>query len=94
MANNTPTNTAPINIPPKASGPSTIPTAIGATMANNPGNTISFKAPLVLISTHLAESGLAFPSFRPGISLNCLRTSSIIRKAVFPTAFMAKAEKR
>ena len=46
------------------------------------------KAALVAMSTHLAVSGLALPSKRPGISLNCLLISFIISKAASPTAVM------
>ena len=58
-----------------------------------PGNNISFNAALVEMSTHLAYSGVPFPSIIPGISLNWRRTSSTISMAAFPTDSMAKAEK-
>ena len=51
-----------------------------------PGAIIFLKAALVAISTHLAVSGLALPSNKPGISLNCLLISLIISKAASPTA--------
>ncbi len=40
------------------------------------------------MATHLSESGFDFPSIRPGISANCLRTSETILKAALPTAVM------
>ena len=51
MARRKPVAMAPISSPPSASAPRTAPTAAGATMAINPGNTISRMAPRVLIST-------------------------------------------
>ena len=59
----------------------------------NPGISISRRAARVDISTHLPYSGSPFPSKIPGISRNCLRTSSTISMAAFPTAFIARAEK-
>ena len=51
--------------------------------------------PVVEISTALAASGLTpfLPSFRPGISLNCLLTSSIIAAAAVPTACIVNPAK-
>ena len=51
MAISTPVKRAPVNSPPKASGPRIRPTAIGARTAISPGRNISFKAALVEIET-------------------------------------------
>ena len=45
---------APVNSPPKASGPRIRPTAIGARTAISPGRNISFKAALLEIETQEA----------------------------------------
>ena len=86
-ASRTPVTRAPASIPPSADAPSAYPTRTGANTATTPGKTISFKAALVEMSTHVAESGLtpSFPSRRPSISLNCLRISTTISPAAFPT---------
>jgi len=63
-------------------------------IARMPGRIISLSADWVTISIHLLESGLALPSMRPLIFLNCLRTSSTTAYAAFPTAFMVSAENR
>ena len=84
----TQTRSPPANIPPKASAPMPKPTSGGADTAIIPGKSIFFKAAAVAISTHLAVSGSALPSKRPGISLNCLLISLIISKAASPTAVM------
>ena len=47
----------------------------------------------VEIATHLSYSGCPVPSKIPGISLNCLLTSSTIAIAAFPTALIANDEK-
>ena len=56
---------------------------------------ISFKAPLVEISTAFATSGFTpfLPSLSPLISLNCLLTSSIIAPAALPTAAIVNPAK-
>ena len=54
MAISTPVKRAPVNSPPKASGPRIRPTAIGARTAISPGRNISFKAALVEIETQEA----------------------------------------
>ena len=61
-------------------------------MVSRPGKIISLKAAFVEISTHLAYSGVPVPSIIPGISLNCLLTSSTISIAAFPTDSIARAE--
>ena len=66
---------------------------IGVMIVSKPGKIISLKAALVEMSTHLAYSGTPVPSMIPGISLNCLRTSSTISMAAFPTDSIARAEK-
>ena len=72
-----------------------IPTIIGAIMAVKLGKIIALREPVVLISTALAASGFTpfFPSLRPGISRNCLLTSSIIAPAATPTACIVIPEK-
>ena len=87
-------NRAPANIPPKTTGPMIKPTATGEPIAIAPGNNILFRAALVAISTHLALSGSALPSSKPGISLNCLLISSIISNAASPTAVIVIEETR
>ena len=77
-ARRTPVTVAPASIPPRASFPSRNPTRIGDIMATTPGRTISLREAAVAISTHLCVSGLPVPSMIPGISLNCLLTSSTI----------------
>ena len=79
-------NKPPASIPPKDSGPNIKPTKGGADTAIIPGISIFLRAAEVAISTHLAVSGSALPSRRPGISLNCLLISLIISKAASPTA--------
>ena len=66
----TPVSVAPANLPPRASFPSRKPTIGGANTAVRPGAIISCSAAVVLMATHREESGLAFPSIKPGISLN------------------------
>ena len=61
---------APPNVPPRAFGPRPKPITTGASTASEPGRIIRRNAARVAISTHLAVSGFAFPSIRPGISLN------------------------
>ena len=73
-------------MPPRWTGPKANPTTTGEPIAIAPGRSILFNAALVAISTHLALSGSALPSSRPGISLNCLLISSIISNAASPTA--------
>ena len=51
-----------------------------------PGLSMPAIAPFVLMSTQVAESGMTSPFRSPGISRNCLRTSSIILNATFETA--------
>ena len=80
------TSRPPASIPPSASAPIPSPTKGGAETAMIPGRSIFLSAAAVAISTHLAVSGSAFPSKRPGISLNCLLISLIISKAASPTA--------
>ena len=94
IAIKTPVTRLPANNPPNASTPNNNPTAIGDTTAKIPGRIISLNAAEVLISTHLAYSGVAVPSIIPGISLNCLLTSSIIAYAALPTASIVKAENK
>merc|ERR1712241_982458 len=81
---------------------------MGASTAYAPGATISLTEYAVEIATHLSESGdtsssggisspldalsIAFRS--PGISLNCLRTSSIISAAALPTEIIVRAPNR
>ena len=84
----------PPNIPPRDSGPRPKPTTAGALTAITPGRSIRFNAAEVAISTHLAVSGSALPSNKPGISLNCLLISLIISKAASPTAVMVIEEMR
>ena len=63
----------------------------GITIAKIPGNIILLKAPRAAISTQRLESAFALPLIIPGISLNCLLTSSTILKAIFPTPLASKA---
>ena len=76
----------PPSIPPRDSGLKPNPTTTGAPTAITPGNNILLRAADVAMSTHLAVSGSAFPSRRPGISLNCLLISFIMSNAASPTA--------
>ena len=94
IARGTPVTREPAKNPPSASTPKMVPTMRGKRTAAIPGTTISLKAPRVVISTQRAESGLAVPAISPGISLNCLLTSSTILKADLPTACIVAAEKR
>ena len=57
---------------------------------------MAFSEPCVLIATARAASGFTpgLPSFRPGISRNCRRTSSIISPAAVPTACIVNPENR
>ena len=73
-------------MPPSAFGPNKKPIITGDKTARVPGPIIFRNAALVAMSTHLAVSGFALPSNKPGISLNCLLTSLIISKAASPTA--------
>ena len=66
-------------------------TIIGDRTGNKEGNIISLIADFVKISTHLPYSGLPVPSMIPGISLNCLLTSSTTELAALPTAVILKA---
>ena len=66
---------------------------IGKPIVRSPGISICLSEALVDISTHLSYSGLPVPSIIPGISLNCLLTSSTISIAALPTELIAKAEK-
>ncbi len=52
---------------------------------------ISLSEARVEMSTHRSYSGRPVPSMIPGISLNCLRTSSIIWEAALPTAWIVMA---
>ena len=76
----------PPRVPPRASAPKVKPTNGGTATAITPGKSIRFNAAAVAMSTHLALSGSAVPSIRPGISRNCLLISSIISMAASPTA--------
>ena len=71
----------------------TTPIKTGVTMVMTPGASISRRAALVEISTHLPYSGLPVPSRIPGISRNWRRTSFTMSMAALPTLFMASAEK-
>ncbi len=84
----TPVAVAPAKNPPRDSAPITKPTARGIITAMRPGRIIFVKALRVTMSIHRSESGLAFPSIRPLISLNCLLISITISSAVLPTALM------
>ena len=92
IANKKPVTNAPARNPPNASLFQN-PIASGRTIAKPPGKSISFKAAVVAISTHFSYSGVtpSLPSLNPGISLNCLLTSSIILKAALPTALIVMA---
>ncbi|MBA7639880.1 hypothetical protein ES703_47541 [subsurface metagenome] len=94
IATKTPVIILPIKSPPRASGPKIKPTKIGAKIGIKPGTIICFKAERVTISTHLPYSGLALPSIKPLISLNCLLTSITTLLAVLATAVIAKEAKR
>ena len=59
---------------------------MGATIGKRDGIIISFIAALVKISTHVPYSGFHDPSIIPGISLNCLLTSTTTDPAALPTA--------
>ena len=87
----TPVKVAPASIPPKALEPKSVPIRIGATIATNPGKTISTSAARVEISIQPFVSGFAVPSSNPSISLNWRRTSATILKAALPTADMVKS---
>ena len=69
------------------------PTTTGTMRAIKPGAIISLMDAWVEMATHLSYSGLAVPSMMPGISRNCLLTSSTIFMAALPTAAMASEEK-
>ena len=92
IAKRKPVTSAPAKKPPKASLFQK-PMTSGNAIARPPGSNISFKAAEVAISTHSSYSGVtpSFPSLSPGISLNCLLTSSIILKAALPTALIVMA---
>src|SRR5690606_31932607 len=57
MPSKTPLTVAPAKSPTNAALPKSSPRARGATTAKAPGTIISFRAALVLISTHFAYSG-------------------------------------
>ena len=61
---------------------------MGATIGKRDGIIISFIAALVNRSTHFPYSGFVVPSIIPGISLNCLLTSSTTAPPARPTAFI------
>src|SRR5690606_12735821 len=90
----TPDTVTPANKPPnisadEVSGNTPLnpnPTNIGTISAMAPGNIISLKEAFVEMATHLSYSGFALYSIIPGISLNCLLTSSTIAIAARPTA--------
>ena len=92
IASKNPVTRAPAKKPPKASLFQN-PITRGKTIANPPGSSISLNAAVVAMSTHSSYSGTtpSLPSLNPGISLNCLLTSSIILKAALPTAFIVIA---
>ena len=92
MARQKPATKAPAKNPPKESM-LTKPNINGITTARIPGASISFREAEVEIATHLAESGItpSAPSRSPGISRNCLLTSSIIFCAARPTASIVNA---
>ena len=82
---------APPSIPPSAFGPRPKPITTGARTAREPGRIIRRSAARVAMSTQRAVSGFAFPSSRPGISLNWRRTSTIMSNAASPTAVIVIA---
>ena len=51
IASRKPVAMEPMSSPPRASGPSTMPTTTGTMTASRPGRTISRMAPRVLMST-------------------------------------------
>jgi hypothetical protein len=90
----TPVRVAPARKPPRDAGPSTKPTRKGTSTARTPGTIISFKAASVAMATQRAESGRAFPSISPSVSLNWRRISLTIFQAARPTASMVTDERK
>mmetsp|Transcript_2738 Transcript_2738/g.8323 ORF Transcript_2738/g.8323 Transcript_2738/m.8323 type:complete len:207 (-) Transcript_2738:2458-3078(-) len=87
---------APKSRPTSARCPKPNPIMIGDIMAMRPGSTISQRAEIVEIRMHRSCSGRTpdLPSRRPGISLNCLLTSTIMASAALDTASMVSAPNR
>mmetsp|Transcript_21521 Transcript_21521/g.53022 ORF Transcript_21521/g.53022 Transcript_21521/m.53022 type:complete len:238 (+) Transcript_21521:66-779(+) len=79
--------------PTMARIPKPNPMINGDMIAMSPGMIISMMADRVEIATHLVCSGRTpvRPSRRPGMSRNCLRTSTIIAWAARDTANMVRA---
>ncbi len=91
----TPVTIDPPRSPPSAWAPSPNPTDYRSKHCHEAGeDNISRSAAAVEMSTQRSYSGRPVPSMMPGISLNCLRTSSIIFSAALLTAWMEKALKR
>src|SRR5450830_303509 len=94
MATNKPVTMVPISRPPRAAGPSSMPTTMGTTTGSRDGTIISRIADAVSMSTALSYSGLAVPSMMPLMSRNWRRTSTTTAPAARPTASIAMAPNR